>query len=88
MGREFRYCGEKWFAEIPGFSSGGGAVPLEGPTDPSMTWQLTFRCLSNSSKGPYTGRSITADINQITEEELKKTLKEAMEGSGPCTEGV
>lgn len=75
MSRRFRHRDEEWEAEATGAGHGVGF----GERPPSITsWGVTFRCLSNPAKGSYFGSIAKADVGQVSEQDLRKSLDTAI----------
>ena len=74
MSRRFRHFDEDWEAEATGMGHGVGSVSRP----PITSWGVAFRCISNPAKGPYYGRMATPDVGHLTEEELRKSLEDAI----------
>lgn len=72
MGRKFKYKGDEWEINYTGISSGGGTG------HPFPEYQMSFRCVTDPSKGPYNGHLLTIDPNQCSDDDLQRSLKRAM----------
>ena len=69
MARQFQYAGDEWEAE----GTGIGVGHTRGPT----RWGVTFRCISDPSKGEHEGDIRYMDPNMVSEDELKAGLHRA-----------
>ncbi len=67
MARQFEFEGDEWEAE----GTGTGVGHIRGPT----RWGVTFRCISDPSKGEHEGKIRHMDPNMVSEDELRAALQ-------------
>ena len=68
--RQFAHRSQQWEAEIAGGSHGLGTATTK--------WGIEFRCLSDTTLGPYIGHISHNDLTQISEEQLRVELDTAI----------
>lgn len=73
--RRFRHLGEEWEVESTGMGWGTGPAPAVS------TWGVIFRSISNPARGIVHGQLGKPDVNQVSEEDLRKSLEVAFEKS-------
>ena len=72
--RRFHHLGEEWEAEPTGTGHGVGSGHVPAIT----SWGVMFRRVSKPDKGPYFGSISRPDVTQASEEDLRKSLEDAI----------
>ena len=74
MSKRFHHLSEEWEAESTGTGHGVGS----GHVPAISSWGVTFRRVSQGSTGPYHGSISKPNASQATDEELRKSLENAL----------
>ncbi len=80
--RKFTYLNNQWTIELSGSSRGVSS----GRPPAIMTIGVIFNCISDSTQGPYYGSIRRENIDDETDDNLRKYLEEAIAKSTHQTE--
>lgn len=73
--KRFSHLGEEWVVR----AAGTGHVLVSGSTLSKISsWQVEFKCVSNSQKDPVYGRTTRPNPSEVPDDLLKEILDSAL----------
>ncbi len=73
--RQFTYLNNQWTIQLSGISSG---VSSGKPPAIMTSFSVIFNCISDSTQGPYYGSIHRENIEDETDDNLRKYLEKAI----------